>query len=189
MLTDSAFSFAQSSPVLRFIPPRVLRAPLLLGGALLGSTLVACGGHSASAPAEQAPVPVAARATRAVPGDTVYIVEYTVTPARRDQFERFFTEAYFPALRQVAKTDTSAARVLHQSRLLSPARPSEDGTLSYLLVLDPVVHGERYDLAALLRRVYPAAESDRRYRQLTESWARPFVVRPYVQPSYPDDAP
>lgn len=157
------------------------RAPQLLG-LLLATAAAACGGHQ-SAP-DAAPTPVAS--TRAQPGDTLYVVEYTVAAARRDQFERFFNEAYFPAMRRVAKSDTGVARVLRQSRLLAPARASDDGTLSYLLVLDPVVRGETYNISALLRRAYPPAESDRLYRQLTESWARPFVARPYVQPPYPD---
>ena len=161
----------------------------LVAVTLAGLVSGACGGHAAP---ETGPTPAgrgASMGIRATPGDTVYIVEYTVTAARRDQFERFFTESYFPALREVAKSDTSVARVLRQTRLLTPARASEDGTLSYLLVLDPAVRGETYNISALLRRVYPAAETDRRYRLLTESWARPFVARPYVQPSYPETAP
>ena len=165
---------------------RVPRSTLFVAAV---ASAVACGGsHTPS----NAPSPAGGRTeagARATPGDTVYVVEYTVAAARRDQFERFFTESYFPALRQVAKTDTSVARVLRQSRLLTPARASEDGTLSYLLVLDPAVRGETYNISALLRRVYPVAETDRRYRLFTDSWARPFVARPYVQPPYPDAAP
>ena len=161
-----------------------LRSPRLLGliVPVLVSAAVACGGHHE--PPENAPTPGSLSAS-AGGGDTLYIVEYTVAPARREQFERFFSESYFPALRQVAKSDTGAARVLRQTRFLAPGRPNEDGTLSYLLVLDPVVPGETYNISALLRRVYPAADSDRLYRQLTESWARPFVARPYVRPSSP----
>ena len=154
---------------------------LLPAAALLGAALAACGGGGKSS---NAPTPIAAG--RAQPGDTLYVVEYTVAAPRREVFERFFNDAYFPAMRQVAKSDTTVRRVLRQSRLISPVRPNEDGTLSYLLILDPVVHGEAYNISALLRRVYSPAESDRLYRQLTESWARPFVARPYVQPAYPD---
>lgn len=162
--------------------PFRLTSPRLLASSLLaGAALAACGGGGGPS---NAPTPIAAR--RAQPGDTLYVVEYTVAGPRREQFERFFSEAYFPAMRQVAKSDTTVQRVLRQSRLLNPARANDDGTLSYLLVLDPVVRGESYNISALLRRVYSQAESDRLYRQLTESWARPFVARPYVQPAYPD---
>lgn len=163
----------------------------LLAVPLLGASLLAaCGGHTSSpVGGPTAGASAASVGVRATPGDTLYIVEYSVTAARREQFERFFAESYFPALREVAKSDTSAARVLRQTRLLAPARANDDGTLSFLLVLDPVVRGETYNISALLRRVYPAAESDRRYRVLTESWARPFVARPYVQPAYPDAPP
>ncbi|HEY0779789.1 MAG TPA: hypothetical protein VGD56_17610, partial [Gemmatirosa sp.] len=156
--------------------PRPTRGLRTLSAAAFAAITVAaaCGGHQSEP--DEAPAPVAAPATRARPGDTLYIVEYTVIAARREQFEQFFSDAYFPAMRQVAKSDTSIARVLRQSRLLAPARASDDGTLSYLLVLDPVVRGETYNISALLRRVYPAAESERLYRQLTESWARPFVA-------------
>ncbi len=178
------FLLVSSHPAHRSIPST---RPALLVAALAAVAAAACGGGHQSA-AHTTPTPTAA-GTRAAPGDTLLIVEYIVAPARREQFERFFTDAYFPAMRQMAKSDTGVARVLHQSRLITPTRQSGDGTLSYLLVLDPVVAGESYDIAALLRRVYSPAESSRLYRQLTESWARPFVVRPYVQPRYPDAAP
>jgi hypothetical protein len=162
-----------------FLLPSRSRLPLAF---LLGAALAACGGGGGKS--NNAPTPIAAR--RAQPGDTIYVIEYTVVAPRREVFERFFADSYFPALRRVGSTDTTVARVLRQSRLLAPTRANEDGTLSYLLILDPVVHGASYNISELLRRVYSPAESDRLYRQLTESWARPFVARPYVQPAYPD---
>ena len=167
-------------------PTPVALRPTLVTSLLVGA-LAACGGGGGKSSNAPTPAPVVAQ--RAQPGDTLYVVEYTVAAPRREQFERFFNESYFPAMRQVAKSDTSVQRVLRQSRLLAPARANDDGTFSYLLVLDPVVRGEAYNISALLRRVYAPAESDRLYRQLTESWARPFVARPYVQPAYPDAAP
>ena len=127
-----------------------------------------------------APVPI-----RAAPGDTIYVVEHVVRADRRGQFERFLQNTYWPVVRQVARFDTTVARVLRQTRVIYPVRANDDGTFSYLFLMDPVVHGETYNIRALLRRVYGDIDAERRYRELTESWARPFESRAYVQPRFP----
>ncbi len=150
----------------------------------------ACGGPK-PAPAPPAPVPAPRLPAppRAAPGDTLYLIEHFVRADRRVQFERFLVGSYWPAVRRLALTDSASARVLRQTRVLYPARPNDDGTFTYVFVTDPVVRGESYNVLEQLRRVYGAAETERRYRELTESWARPFAARPYVQPAYPADGP
>jgi hypothetical protein len=152
------------------------------------AALVACGGARATPAPPPAP-PAPAAPVRAAAGDTVYLIEHVVRPDRREQFERFLTTSYWPAVRFVARTDSGAARVLRQTRVLYPARPNEDGTFTYVFLTDPVVRGETYNILELLRRVHTPQETERRYRELTESWARPFSSRPFVQPPYPAQLP
>lgn len=163
-------------------------AGLAAATTLAAATLAGCGGGTKTVPAAQAPTP-APTVVRAAVGDTVYVIEHVVRPDRREQFERFLTGSYWPAVRLVARTDSGAARVLRQTRVLYPARPNDDGTFTYVFLTDPVVRGETYNILELLRRVYTPQETERRYRELTDSWARPFVARPFVQPAYPTAGP
>lgn len=160
-------------------------APGRAGAALAAGFVAlaaACGGR-------QPPTVAPTRAARAAPGDTLYLIEHVVRADRRAQFERFLDGSYWPAVRRLALTDSASARVLRQTRVLYPLRPNDDGTFSYVFVTDPVVRGESYNIREQLRRVYAPDESERRYRELTESWARPFVARPYVQPAFPTTGP
>jgi hypothetical protein len=161
-------------------PRRVARLALALAAAVVAT---ACGG-ARNARGTPAPAP-ASPVVRAAPGDTVYLIQHYVRADRRQQFERFLTNSYWPAVQQVAASDSNMARVLRQTRVLYPARPNDDGTLTYVFVIDPVVRGESYNILELLRRVYTPQETERRYRELTESWARPFIGWPFVQPPYP----
>jgi hypothetical protein len=164
------------------IDPTPFRARALLAALALAAA-AACGGKPKPA---TAPGPTSVR--RAAVGDTIYVVEHTVRADRRAQFERFLQDTYWPAVRQVARFDTTVARVLRQTRVVYPLRANDDGTFSYLFLMDPVVPGETYNIRALLRRVYGDMDAERRYRELTDSWARPstpFQSRAFVQPRYP----
>lgn len=171
-------------------PARVrpaLAAAALAAATVAAAALAACGGGGARQARSPAPISLPA-AVRAAAGDTVYLIEHVVRADRREQFERFLATSYWPAVRLVARTDSGAARVLRQTRVLYPARPNDDGTFTYVFLTDPVVRGETYNILELLRRVHSPQETERRYRELTESWARPFSSRPFVQPPYPTPA-
>jgi hypothetical protein len=157
------------------------RSRARLASLLIVSASAACGGKP-----KPRPTPAPAQVlTHAVAGDTIYVVEHIVRPDRRAQFERFLEQSYWPAARQIARTDPAVALMLRQTRVIYPLRANDDGTYTYLFLMDPVVHGETYNIHDLLSRVYDAAETERRYRELTESWARPFQSHPYVQPRFP----
>ena len=161
-------------------PPRAAAAALAL------ALTAACGGRSGGA--AQLPSPFVG-VVRAAPGDTLYVIEHFVRADRRAQFERFLAASYWPAVRRLAATDSGSARVLRQTRVLYPLRANEDGSYSYVFLTDPVVRGESYNILEQLRRVYSPQETERRYRELTESWARPFAARPYAQSAYPVEGP
>lgn len=170
-------------------PPVVMRARarllrlLPLCGALLA------GGCSVPPPAE-APRPAHACPPRAAAGDTVYVIQYAVRAEKREQFEGFLAESYWPALRAAEEEDPALACVAEQTRVLAPLRAGSDGTLIYAFVMDPVVSGYSYNVLDLLRRTHAPEEADRRYRLFTESWAHPFVSLPFVQAgSAPAEAP
>ena len=104
---------------------------------------------------------------RALPGDTVVVTEYAVLASKQQQFEEFLSGSYWPALQQLAQSDSVAKRLLQSARVLRPLRPAENGTFTYVILFDPVVPGE-YSIRGILRRVYPADEAAR-FARLTGS--------------------
>lgn len=121
---------------------------------------------------------------RAQPRDTVFVIEHYVRPERKQQFEDFVLEVLWPAFRKDASARGGGQQVLERLRLLQPTAPDEDGVLRYAFVLDPHVHGEAYDVYRLLLGLYPEAEALQQYTRFTETWARDFTTRPYIQ--FPD---
>jgi hypothetical protein len=143
-------------------------ASTLLGLAV-GVSLSACGGQQAA----PAPGPTAAASQlRAQPGDTVYLVDHYVRPDQREHFEEFVEQVLWPALR---------GRVQQQTRMLKSLVPNEEGSFTYTFVLDPVVQGERYDILDFLRATYPEEEAVQHYVRFTDTWAREFTTRLFVQ--------
>jgi hypothetical protein len=60
--------------------------------------------------------------------------------------------------------------------------PNADGTLTFTFVLDPVVQGESYNVLDILREAYTTpGEAEQQYARFTETWARDFTARPFVQ--------
>lgn len=145
-------------------------------GAALLLSLAACGLTSGPG----SPGGAGSRA-RAQPGDTVYLVEHYVRPERRQEFEAFVDGVLWPAFQRSMATNPARRRVLRQLRLLRPVAPNDDGTYTYTFVLDPVVSGESYSVLDLLREVYPEEEAKQHYGRFTETWARDFTSRPFIQ--------
>jgi hypothetical protein len=118
---------------------------------------------------------------RAQPGDTVYVIEHDVLAARVPQFEQFVDSVLRPAWQRTAATDPGRLRILRQTRILRPVAPNDDGNYTYTFLLDPVVAGQAYNVLELLREVYPEEEAKQRYARFTETWARDFRSRAFVQ--------
>jgi hypothetical protein len=118
--------------------------------------------------------------TRAAAGDTVSLVQYHVRPDGRARFEQFVQESYWPAVRQVARTNPGQVRGFLQTRIIYPVRADQDGTWTYVFLLDPVVSGDSYSMRELLQQVYPD-DADQRYQTWAQTWARPFTSQVFVQ--------
>jgi hypothetical protein len=154
-------------------------------GIALVLSLVACAAKqdagSSPASAGQRPGGVAPAVTRAQAGDTVYLVEHYVRPESRQQFEEFVDGVLWPAFQRAAATNAVRGRMLQQSRLLRPVTPNDDGTYTYTFILDPLVTGESYSVLDLLREVHPEEAAKQHYERFTETWARDFTSRPFIQ--------
>jgi hypothetical protein len=139
-------------------------------------SIVACAGRQATSGAGGSATPTnpdPPAMTRAAAGDTVYLIEHHVRPGRGDEFVQFVDSILRPALQRKG--------VLRQTRLLHPLAPNPDGSSTYTFVLDPAVPGESYNVLDLLRQMYPEAEARAQYARFTDTWARDFTSRAYVQ--------
>jgi hypothetical protein len=118
---------------------------------------------------------------RTQPGDTVYLIEHYVRADRRQQFEEFVETVLWPAFQRSAARSPARGRAWRQTRLLRPTTANEDGTYTYTFVLDPVVRGESYNVLDLLGEAYPEEEAKQHYARFTDTWARDFTSRPFIQ--------
>ena len=161
----------------------MLKLPTPRRHACLTALLLALGACASgpSTPGRATPSGAWSARGRAQPGDTVYLVEHYVRADRRQQFEEFVTRVLWPAFQRTAANNRARARVLQQTRLLRPITANDDGTYTYTFVLDPVVSGESYSVLDLLREVYSDEEARQHYVRFTETWARDFTARSFVQ--------
>ena len=105
----------------------------------------------------------------AAEGDTIWVVVNHIKQDKRAQFEKFIYETFWPAS---GKLTPNAQRAFTHTRVLNPAGPEEDGTYTYIFLMDPVLEREDYGIESLLRKMYPRAQADAYYKMFLESLAR-----------------
>jgi hypothetical protein len=159
---------------------------LLAGPILLALALPACASApSAGTGTGSIAASGAALHLQAQRGDTVYLVQHHVRPERRQQFEEFVNTVLWPAFRQVAAAQPERQRAIRGIRLLTPVRPDSDGVYTYTFILDPYVAGWAYNIYDVLREVHPAEVAQSEYARFTETWARDFTSRAFIQATDP----
>src|SRR5688500_559615 len=65
----------------------------------------------------------------AKPGDSVWVIINHIKPDKRQQFEKFVHEVFWP---MASKLNDSVRLTFMQTRVLSPTAPEQDGTYSYI---------------------------------------------------------
>lgn len=105
----------------------------------------------------------------AVEGEQVWVLLNHVKAERRKEFERFMHEIIAPI------AERSEPDVLKRTRILHPAGPNEDGTYTYIFLMDPVAPEGEYDLGKLLALAYPPEQSEELGELFTGSLASPQV--------------
>jgi hypothetical protein len=101
---------------------------------------------------------------RAAEGEKVWVIINHVKADKRQQFERFVNELFWP---MASKLGTEEQKVFRQTRVLHPTKAEADGTFSYLFIMDPVIEGGDYNIEALLKKMY-SAEKAAEYNRLFE---------------------
>ena len=117
----------------------------------------------------------------ATEGDTVWVIVYHVKPDKKEQFERLIYDILWPASQNL---DESAQRAFHNTRVLNPAAQNEDGTYSYVLLMDPVIAGEDYSIRSILSKMYPEEEAEQHFKVFEESITDEYEQYTVLQSKY-----
>lgn len=76
------------------------------------------------------------------------------------------------------KIDTTS---LHPPRFLYPAKQNEDGTYTYVFLMDPVIEGAEYDIEILLINAYGEGKIKKYGQQWHDFLASPQVAYSLIQ--------
>ncbi|SIT93533.1 hypothetical protein SAMN05444128_3054 [Pontibacter indicus] len=129
----------------------------------------------------QWPRPPTADRCKRCRGDTVWVVINHVKPDKREQFERFVYEIFWPAS---SKLDEKAQRAFKHTRVLNPVAPEEDGTYTYVFLMDPLISGEEYWIDGLLKKMYPTKQAEEYYKLFLDALAREGETYRTLQSKY-----
>lgn len=87
----------------------------------------------------------------AAEGEKVWVIINHIKADKRQQFEKFIHEIFWPMATKLGAEDQ---RVFRQTRVLHPTKAEADGTYSYIFIMDPIVEGADYDIDNLLKKMY-----------------------------------
>ena len=104
-------------------------------------------------------------ASQATKNDPVNVVLNHVRADKREQFEEFVFEGLLPALRENARRDPMAKKVLDQTRMPLPAEENDDGTYTYIWLMDPWVEGGIYSYQGIIEEAR-GVETARKYVEM-----------------------
>ena len=114
----------------------------------------------------------------AVEGDSVWVIINHVKPGKREQFEKFLHEIFWP---MASKLTVEEQQLFKQTRILHPTGPEEDGTYSYVFIMDPLVTGGNYGITSLLRKQYGEEQGAAYAKMFDDAQARPQKIYSLVQ--------
>lgn len=114
-------------------------------------------------------------------GDKVWVFVNHIKADKRQQFEKFIHEVFWPMAQKLSAADQ---QVFRQTRVLLPAEAEADGTYSYLFIMDPVIEGGDYDIESLLQKMYGKEKAKEYATMLEETEARGQTGYRLVQSRY-----
>ena len=107
---------------------------------------------------------------RAVEGDEVWVLSNKVAADKKDIFEEFMFDIL---IKQSQKLGGIFAQNLSQVRILRPTTINEDGTYSYIFLMDPVTKGANYNIMHYLTQMYDKEEAVEKMKIFSESLVEP----------------
>ena len=105
-------------------------------------------------------------------GDEVWVVVNTIKADKREQFEKFVFEIFWPAAKKLSLADQ---KVFKATRVLTPTQANEDGTYSYLFIMDPVIPGADYSIEKFLIKMYGKEKAAEYNKMFDETAVKPQI--------------
>lgn len=118
---------------------------------------------------------------RAVENEPVWVLLNRVKPDKREQFEEFMYGEFFD---KIVENDGLDAEVVKTVRILEPKEANEDGTYTYVFIMDPLKEGVTYDIGHYLSQVYGEEKAKELGSRFAECFAEPQTLISLVQTKY-----
>ena len=120
----------------------------------------------------------ARQTVRAVNGERMWIRLDHVKADKRELFERYSHEILRPAVEQVEPS------MFRQVQFLHPTEPNEDGTYTYVFLMDPLIEGADYDISESAEKRYGDAQAAAYDQMWDEAVASPQTGYKLLQSSW-----
>lgn len=118
---------------------------------------------------------------RAVEGEPVWVLLNKVAPDKREVFERFMNEVFFDKAKELGGI---ANLVMNHVRILDPENANEDGSYTYVFIMDPVISWANYDILSYLVQIYDEDEAQEKMKMFTGSLIEPQTRFVLTQSKY-----
>ena len=115
---------------------------------------------------------------RAAEGDTVWVLLNHIKYDKRQDFEKFTDEIFWP---KAATLDAADQRAFNQTRVLYPTEMNDDSTYTYVFIMDPVIPGEDYSISKFLTKMYGAEKAEEYLKSFEDWYASPQIRYVLVQ--------
>jgi len=118
---------------------------------------------------------------RAAKGDTVWVLLNHIKHDKRQQFEKFIHEIFWPKASKLKPDDQQAFK---QTRVLHPIDMNKDSTYSYIFLMDPVIPNTSYSILNFLKKMYGEDKAKEYYKMFEECYASPQSGYTLIQSKY-----
>lgn len=118
---------------------------------------------------------------RAAAGDSVFAVVNHVKPEMRAEWERLAESLFIGGWRKLGETDPAYASVVRGVRMLVSASPGQDGSYTYLVLVDPHRPGVSYDGRAAIAATHSPEEIPDLIRAWQATLAKPQETGWFIQ--------
>src|SRR5689334_4751725 len=112
---------------------------------------------------------------RAQVGEPMWVLINHIGAEKRNEFEHFLHVILMPA---VAHTHPE---VYNKTRVLHPQAPNEDGSYTYIFLMDPLVKDGIYNVREILMGYYNAAQVEEYMRLWDEALLTPQIEYDVIQ--------
>lgn len=118
---------------------------------------------------------------RAAEGDTVRVMLNHIKHDKRQQFEKFIHEIFWP---KAVKLEPDDLQAFKQTRVLHPVEMNKDSTFTYVFLMDPLISNTNYSILNFLNKMYGEEKAKEYIKLYTESFNVPQVGFTLIQSQY-----